>query len=185
MLFEELAGSPPFPDRPKLNPPFVFARTERVVLGHDGTGRCVDEDQRFRALRVRGCEERAGLPAFAHAHERHAIRFDSVDNGADVVHPRLERAEIARPVREAGSALVEHDQSREGGEALVHRAPIRIGPRKDEIAELRHEHEVVWPVAEGLVRDRDIAASRVLDLGKSHDESVPRDQMGAGGFEPP
>jgi len=96
-----------------------------------------------------------------------------VENRANVVHPRLDLPELAWAIREAGSTLVEHDQSRKRGKTPVHLPPVRIGPRKHEIAERRHEYEIVRSVPERLVRDRDIAAARVLDLGYVHAESVP------------
>src|SRR5204863_6711157 len=66
-----------------------------------------------------------------------------------------------------------HDQPGETGELRVHVTPVRIRPRKDKVAEGRHENEVARSRAESLVRNCYIAASRVLDLREIHAASLP------------
>jgi class 3 adenylate cyclase len=81
------------------------------------------------------------------------------------LHTCLEASEIARAVREAGSALVEHDQPREGREVFVEGLPVLIEPGKDKVCERRYEDEVERPFARDLIRDRYVAASCVVNFG--------------------
>src|SRR5205823_6829345 len=104
--------------------PLVLGNSVGVILSTYGAGRRVDEGQRLRAFGVRRREQRARLPTFAHSDERCSIGSYGVEDCPNVVHPRLERPELARTIRKTRPSLVEHDQARERGEAVVHPPPV-------------------------------------------------------------
>ena len=77
----------------------LFLRGPEGIIGRtNGSRGCVVEDQRVRALRVRRGEERANLAALTGSEERRCLRPRSVEDGANVVHSRFQRSEIARAI---------------------------------------------------------------------------------------
>ena len=156
-----------------MSPPLFLGAAVLVIPGADGPGRCVRENESLGALGVRGGEERTRLAAFTEADERYAVGRGRIQDRADVIHAGLQWPQVTGPVGETGSPLVEDDDAGERRQALVEPSPVRVRPREDEVAELGYEHEIMRAVAERLVRNRDIAAPCVLDLGNPHTESVP------------
>jgi hypothetical protein len=79
-----------------------------------GMGIGAIEDQRSNPLRIGGGEQHAHRPAFGDAEQRGALGDGCVHNGAHVVHSLFQRGDPGSAVREAGAALIEHDQPRKG-----------------------------------------------------------------------
>jgi hypothetical protein len=96
----------------------------------DEYDRCRVEDQRARALRMRGREERAHRSALPEAEHRGALRADGVEDGPQVVDTLLERRELGvrHAVREAGPSLVDEDHPREARQASVEGRQARLLP---------------------------------------------------------
>ena len=97
------------------------------------------------------------------------LRADGVQHCTNVVHARLQVGQAlgGDPVGEAGAALVEEDQSPHRREPPVERRELRVFPAGLERADPAvDEHEVDRPVADDLVGDPDVAASRVGDLAR-------------------
>ena len=96
-------------------------------------------------------------------------RVRSVEHRAQVLHPRLERRELAAVVGQPRAALVEQDQPKRPRQPQVEVAPARILPPVDEIRHvIGHVHEVGVSLAHDLVGDRDTAATRIPDLTDRH-----------------
>jgi class 3 adenylate cyclase len=86
----------------------------------------------------------------------------------DLALHELSRKELVRAAR-TSSMEGEQERARERRITLVHSPPVAIRPREDEVAEGRHQHEVAPAFSVRLIRNRNVAASRVFDLG-----NVPR-----------
>jgi hypothetical protein len=92
---------------------------------------------------------------------------DCVHHRPHVVHPRLERRDVARAIGEAGSAPVELDHPRESPQPLEERLSLRLLRRHLQVAdEAVHEHEVDQAVADDAIGNRDVAALRVPDVNR-------------------
>src|SRR5207244_5983102 len=88
-----------------------------------------------------------------------------IQDGPQVIHPRLERRRLAHPVGEAGASPVEQDQAAEFAEALVKLHRVWILELAVEVpGEAVDVDEIDRPDAEHRVRDRDVAARGVTDL---------------------
>ena len=97
---------------------------------------------------------------------KRALDSDRIHDGPHVVHALLKCWDSADPVGEAGAALVEADEPREGAQALEEVSRPRVLPLVFEMGhEAGDEDEVNWPRARDLVRDVEIAALRVVGLG--------------------
>jgi hypothetical protein len=115
------------------------------------------EDESGRPLGVCCREDHREWRPFADTHEDGALGADRVHDGADVVHPLLERAHGC-VVREAHAALVEEDQAREAREPLHEAAVARFFPVGLEVREPAHdEDEVDVARPKHLVGDVDVA----------------------------
>lgn len=169
LLLEVVTLTPALTDLSKVLAPGVRFESVRIVLRlHRARGR-VHENERTRPFRIGRREHCTGLTAGAATDEHRTFGANRVENRTDVVHPRLEASQVARAVRKASSALVEQDQARERRQTLVERLPIPVEPWKYEIRERGDEDEIHRPIADDLIRDRDIAAPRVMDIRHVHD----------------
>jgi hypothetical protein len=127
--------------------------------------RGVEEDETRGALRRRGREERREPRAFLRRPEDGRLGADVVEDRAQVVHARLERRHLAHAVGEAGAALVDQREAREGRELAGEADEQRLLPHREQVAgEAAHEDEVDRPVADRLVGDRDVAAAGIADV---------------------
>ena len=70
--------------------------------------------------------------------------------------------------RKGQAPLVEQDQARKRGEALVERTPARLLPRRDQVADKGNENEVSRTPSDDLIRNRDLAAAGVVDIRCLH-----------------
>jgi hypothetical protein len=127
------------------------------------------EDERGHTFRIGRREQGCERSPFRDPDERGAIAAGGVHHGANVVHALFGAAEAECALRQTGAPLVERDhpgERREVAEELAEerRLPRQIGIRD----ESRHENEVDLTLAEHLIRDRQIAALRVLRLGCVH-----------------
>ena len=148
----------------------------RIVVSPDETGEAVDEDEPGHTLGMGRRVQHGHRSATADSVEDRALRPCLVHHGMDVVHPEVERRQLAECdwVGDAASALVERDHPCERAEALEERGQVRLIPlHLDGVPELGGKHHVDRPVSEDLVRDVDFAGLRVASLGL-HDESVHR-----------
>jgi hypothetical protein len=135
----------------------------------------VVEDEPLGALRIRGREQQAHRGCLERSEEDRALRPECVEHRAEVVHARLEGRRLAHPVREAGTAPVEHDVARERGKPVVEGAPIRTLELEVEVAgEAMDSDEVNRPVTQEGVSDRDVTASGVTDVRRLHQHSLAR-----------
>jgi hypothetical protein len=131
---------------------------------------CPDEQQSLRAFGIRRREENRQWAPLGHADQSGALGADRVHDGTNVVHPLLERAD-RNVVGEAHSALVEHDQPRERGEAVVEAPDAGLFAKHLQVREgAVDEDDVERALANGVVGDVDVTASRVTDLrfGRAH-----------------
>ena len=119
-------------------------------------------------MRIHGGEQCGQIATFGKAEERGALRAGGVHHRADVVHPLFVRRQlrVGHAIGEARAALVENDQTREGGQPLEEARPRRLLPRQ---LDVRHpagdEDQIQRPFADDLVGDVDVAALRVSRLG--------------------
>jgi len=152
-----------------LRPPRVAqARqvfTSRVGLSFPG------REQRGETARAPWCARDRSLRRAPPSSSRRASRAagrrrtDRIEDGAHVVHARLERWKRAAQIGQAGSALVEQDQPEALREPVVETAPVRRLPRVDEVRDVvRDVDEVDVAAAHHLVGDRDAAAPRVPNV---------------------
>src|SRR6185312_5787687 len=128
------------------------------------------EQQGLSAFGIRRREEHRQWAAFGHADQSGALGADLVHDRANVVHALLERAD-RNVVGEAHSALVEHDQARERGKAVVEAPDAGLVAKHLQVREgAVDEDDVERALANGVIGDVDIATSRVADLwfGRAH-----------------
>ena len=142
----------------------LLLRRRPRVVGRSQTPRVgADHDERFGLVRVRGGEKAAHRPAFGHAKQHGAPRADGVQHRPHVVHALFERRQIRHAIGQAGAALVEEDQPRETRQPPQESRERRLVP---EVLEVRHpahhEDEVDRAAPKHLIRDVDVAASRVV-----------------------
>jgi hypothetical protein len=81
------------------------------------TRRRVHQDQPSGPLGIRGREQDGKRGGVAEAEEHCPLRPDRVEDGADVVHARLQRGHPHVPVGHAGPSLVDPAQATDGGES--------------------------------------------------------------------
>lgn len=91
----------------------------RVVIGLLVAGARAEEHERLDAIRVRCREERSQRPAGGVPDEHRTLALDRVEHHADLVHPLLQREQLAihQWVGEPDAQLVEHDQPAVGRKA--------------------------------------------------------------------
>jgi hypothetical protein len=116
-------------------------------------------------------EEDAQIAAFGRAEDGCAFRANRVEDGAHVVHSLLERREsiVGHAVGEARSTLVEQDQARERGEPVQEVRVLRDFPALLDVRDPPWDpDQVEGLVADDLVGDADLAASRITGLRLLH-----------------
>jgi len=146
----------------RLEPP-------RVVRRPRHPRRRSPQDERGSAFGVAGSEQRRHRAAVAGAEEDNPFRAERVEDGGEVVHALLQRPDPGSSIGKAHAALVEQDQPRRLGEALVEGDEFGHLPRVLEVGDdPRHDHEVERSRADGLVGDEEVAGSRVLDVRAVH-----------------
>ena len=166
-----LLGTPTLPKSCQLLPSGF--RFQPWALRHG-----VKEHERARPLRIRRGEHDGHPAPLVLAEDHRTRRPCGIENGVQVLHPRLQRRELASMIGDPGSALVEQDQTERTSQAEEEVALIRILPVKDEIrAEAGNVDKVDVPFADHLVGNRDSTVSRVLDLsvGRGLDVLLHRD----------
>jgi hypothetical protein len=86
----------------------------------------------MHSLWMRRREQDAQVAALGRAEDSCPFRADRIEDGAQVVHPLLERREpiVGNAVRETRSALVEQDQAREGGKPVQEVRVLRDLPAR-------------------------------------------------------
>jgi hypothetical protein len=95
----------------------------------------------------------------------------------EILHPRLQGGELATVVGQAGATLVEQDQPETRSQLKVEVPPSRILPRVDEVGHVvGHVDQIGFSVTYDLVRDRDSATPRILDLRRRHARHCLREQ---------
>ena len=159
-LVAPLPDAPPFPDTGQILP-------RRLGVGAKGGALCsrMEEHERPRPLRIGRGEQDGHRAPLVRAEDHWIGRPRRVENRVQVLHPRLQRRELAAVIGETGSPLVEQDQPERTGEAEVEVAPPWILPPVHEVrGPLGHVHEVDVAFAHHLVGDRDSTVARVPDL---------------------
>src|SRR5215210_40764 len=122
-------------------------------------------------------EQHAHVPAFGMAEQGGVLGADRVHDGANVVHPLLERRQliVGDVVGEAGAALVEQDQARERREPPEEARQLRLLPHELDVRDpAGNVDEIERPLAHDLVGDVDVAASGVARLGRRHPRTANR-----------
>ena len=98
-------------------PPVVLVRRPWVVGSPQAAGRRVVEDERGRALGIRRGEQERDPRAFLRCPEDGTLRAGGVHDGADVVHPRLQRRDLPNG-SESPCRACRRDQARRAGKPL-------------------------------------------------------------------
>jgi hypothetical protein len=148
-----------------------------LVLAHQPRacpGERAVQDERGRAFRVGGGEERAHRSSFGDPQQRRPLRPRGVHYRANVVHPLLEDRQLVHghPVGETGPTLVEHDQPAERGEPPEEGGLQGVFPGQFDVRDpAGDEDEVDRSVPDHLVGEVDLAALRVSGL-HSHGVSL-------------
>ena len=173
--FDEVSAvAPAVSDLAQLAAPLLVVRRPRIVRRPEAARRRVVEDEGARPLRIRGREQERDPRAFLRRPEHRALGIDGVHDGADVVHPRLERRHLANRVREAAPALVEQEDAGVPGEILDVVDEQRHVPAGQQVGErAADEHEVDRSVPHDLVGDRHVAAPGVADVRHVHGRILP------------
>ena len=130
------------------------------------------EDEALDTLGIARGEERANVRTRRDAHERRPTHADVIENRSDVVHPRLER-DVARTVGEPGPSRIEQNDTHVCRETLEEGAGMAAQPDRQEVRDLRGEHERLWPLADDLIGDRDPTGACVVNVWDVHCVSVP------------
>ena len=171
-----LAVAPPVVNLTQLTAPFVFGRRPWVIGRPEAPRRGVIEDESAGPLRIGRSEQHRDPRSLLGRPEDRTLRVNCVHHGTDVVHPRLQRRHLPYRIREAASALVEEDGPGRLGEPLDVINEEGHIPSREQIGErAAHEDDVRVALPDDLVGDRNVAASRVVNVGDLHDESVPLD----------
>ena len=123
----------------------------------------VVEDQPLHAVGVRRGEDGARRSGLGDTEQGRSLAPDRVHDRAQVVHPRFDR-EAARAVREPDAAGVDDDEAPSLREPVAELGELRRLPERVEVGQEREQDEVRRPLADDLVRDRDVAAPRVADI---------------------
>ncbi len=155
-------------------PLVLFLGPAPGIIGcpHPARETAADDDCRG-PFRVRRREQDGHRRALGQAEQSSALRPDRVHDGANVVHPGLQRRRAAHPVGHAGSALVEANQPARGRQPLEERDKTLHPPGDLDVSdEPGNEDEIERSSARHLVRDVDIPALRVMGLGHFHERSV-------------
>ena len=143
LALEELGGAPRRPDLPEPGAPLVIGPVPRIVVGSPALDSRLVEDQRVGPLRVGGGEEDRDANALVGREERRAFDAGVVHDGADVVHPGLERRHVPQSVGQAHAALVEHRDARERREPLRVADEQRLVPDRGEVRQAAAHHDQV------------------------------------------
>ena len=94
-----------------------------------------------------------------------------VHHRLDLGHPVVEGPNPWHRIRQSDARLVIEDNATERGQLVEERLELGHGPEQLDVADHRpHEDELHRPVAEHLMGDAEIAASRISGLG--HGPSV-------------
>src|SRR5581483_10940442 len=134
-----------------------------LPVGFVGDG--MKEDERARSLGIRGGVQRGHRAAFVRRQQNGVRGARAVEDRVQVLHPRLEGAELPAVIGETRPALVEENQSKRLGKLLVEGAPVPRLPAVDEVRhEIRDIREVGLTVAHELVGDCDATVARVPDV---------------------
>jgi hypothetical protein len=135
----------------------------RLHLAREGP----QQDEGGGSIGVGRGEQRRHRSPFRETDQDRPLGTDGVQHGTDVIHPRLQVGQMlgGDPIREAGAALVEEDESTHRRESPVERGQLRVLPARLERADPAvDEHEVERAVADDLVGDPDVGASGVGDV---------------------
>jgi hypothetical protein len=93
------------------------------------------------------------------------VRTRRVHHSAYIVHRRFERLHLADAIRQAGSALVEHEHPPARRKTLDVTHEQRLLPCRQEVSgDPADEDDVDGALADDLVGDSDVSASGVLDV---------------------
>jgi hypothetical protein len=105
--------------------------------------------------------------------QHRALRTGRVHHSPHVIHSGLECRSLTNAVGKAGATLVEHQQAREAGQpdGVPHDQGLIPGGQQVAGHAAKPDH-VDWTVAHHLIRDRDVAASRVVDVRNFHKSPV-------------
>jgi hypothetical protein len=125
-----------------------------------------------QAFRIGGSEDRASRRRLGEPEHGRTLDPELVHDGADVVHPRLDR-EAARPVGQPDPAWVDDDQPSPARQLVPELGEAVQAPERPDVRQEREEHEIALPLADDLVRDRDVAAPRVPNIGHVHASESP------------
>jgi hypothetical protein len=168
-LLEELSTSPAFPDLDQTPPPLLLCGRPRIVRGLQAPDPGLDEHEAWRALGVRGGEEKGQPAPLLSAPEDGTLGARSIHDRSHIVHPRLERRYFPHAVRKSRAALVQHEHARKRRKSLDVPDEQRLFPGRQEVARVRaNEDEVDGAVPDDLVSDRDVAASSVVNVRNLH-----------------
>ena len=95
----------------------LAGRKPRQARALHETRRRIHQDQPSGPLGIGGREQDGERGGVAEAEEHCPLRPNLVEDGADVVHARLQRGHAHVPVGHAGPALVDPEQATDGGES--------------------------------------------------------------------
>ena len=101
------------------------------------------ESKCARAFGIRRRVERGDPTPLVRGENYRVLRADGIKDGAQILHPSLERCKLAAVIRKTGTALVEEDESKGTSKPNVEIAPAWILPPVHEVRhEVRHIDEV-------------------------------------------
>ena len=150
---------------PRTLSPDLVGHAVRVVLRRRNARICAVEYECRHPLRVRRCEKDRKGSAFRTAVYRCTLRTCGIHHGTEIIHPFLKRCH-GDAVRQAGAALVEHDQAAKRCETLEVATLGGIFPLQFQIRdEWRDVNEVEGTLAHDLIGDVHVARLRVPGLG--------------------
>jgi hypothetical protein len=153
----------------ELVPIVILGRSEGVIRCPHAFRKRIEEDEARHTLRIRRREEHRHRSGLERRHEDGARRSGRIHHRAQVIHRRLECRHVAHAVREARTAAIETDHPPGGSELRKERDVARILPFDFEIAHVSvDENNIDRPLPVDRVRDRDVAALRVADVGCLH-----------------
>jgi hypothetical protein len=136
--------------------------TKRVVVtGAEGCLRSM-QDEALYALRVRYGQQDGERSSLAPADHVRSLELRGFHDHPRVLHPLVRRGHAGRAVRHAGAALVEANDARERRHLLEPAHPARLIPIEAEMGHPAWDHQqIVWTLADDLVRDVHFAVARV------------------------
>ena len=150
-------------------------RHDMRAMGLSGRATSLPDLETQGAFRVRRREQRTHERALESGPEHRAVGAGGVHHRSDVVHPDLERGHAGDGIRQPGPSLVEHEEATVGRKVDDVTDEKGLVPGRQQVTHgSPDEDEIGRTLSDHLVRDADVSALRVPDVGDRRHERILR-----------